>query len=252
MPPGSGWLSAALAVPVRHQDAALRQLAAPPAAARLYWLRYRTPALGPQLRLRYCGPPDALREIRHMLLRWGSGLAEQGLSDGHLHYEPYIRETPRYGGPGAVDAAEDVFAADSALALTVLVTETQEGAEPHRLPLAAICAVAVARALTAPGAVPEVVRGSVRGGPLTRAERHERDRLRTAARSHRLPSWLTEAWSVRQKALAAYGDVLPDPDIAGRCASDLVHLSCNRLLGADAGLERVARSLATDLLYAHD
>ncbi|MEU5162354.1 lantibiotic dehydratase [Streptomyces sp. NPDC020875] len=258
-PPGSEWLSAALAVPARHQDAALRRLPAAPATARMYWLRYRTPALGDQLRLRYRATPGTLREIRDDLVSWSTDLVDQGLSAGHLHHEPYVRETARYGGPGAVDAAEDVFAADSALALALLATDPPEGAADHRIPIAAAGAAAIALAVAAPGsgagtaagAVREAVRRALRGSPLTRAERRERDRLRPAVRNYRVPSRIAGAWAARSGALVAYGDVLPIPEIAARCASDLVHLSCNRLVGTDPGRERIVRSLATDLLYAH-
>ncbi|MGW6455628.1 lantibiotic dehydratase [Streptomyces sp. NPDC055078] len=238
--PGGDWLSAALPVPVRHQDDALRRL--PPAAAggRCFWLRYRTPALGPHLRLRFPTTPGSRHDVWHSLARWSARLAEQRLSSGHLHYEPYLRETQRYGGPHAIDAAEDVFAADSALALTTLGRPADDD---ERLVLAAHSAAAIARLLASPPAA--------RGGPLTHSERRRRERLRTTARTHTVPPWLAPAWTARQEALHTYRTRLSAPDTAERCASDLIHLHCNRLLGTDAGQERIARSLAIDLLHAH-
>lgn len=86
--PGRDWLSTAIAVPTRHQDAVLQQLPPIPAGARLFWLRYDTPALGPHLRLRFHADPDTLSGLQHTLAQWAADLAEQRLSSGHLHYEP--------------------------------------------------------------------------------------------------------------------------------------------------------------------
>ena len=71
--PAQGWLSAALAIPARHQDEALRQLPSATDARLIYWLRYRTPALGPHLRLRFHADPatsDGLADIQR--LNWDS------------------------------------------------------------------------------------------------------------------------------------------------------------------------------------
>lgn len=236
--PGTDWLSVALAVPARHQDAVLRQLPPVPDGTRSFWLRYRTEGLGPHLRLRYQGAPGPLRAVSEVLARWCADLYEQRLSDGLVRHEPYVRETQRYGGAAAVPAAEAVFAADSAFALAAL--RAPDGTEP--VVIAAVSAAAIATALAAPNAA--------RGGPLARAERRERERLRSAVRDHAVPAGLARAWARREGALAAYGALLPAPPVAELCAADLIHLHCNRLLGTDPGRERIVRSLATDLLHA--
>ncbi|MFD4831302.1 lantibiotic dehydratase [Streptomyces uncialis] len=238
--PGTAWLSAALPVPDRHQDAVLRQLPPAPDGTTAFWLRYDTPALGPHLRLRYHAAPETLNGIRADLARWSAGLAGQGLSSGHLHHEPYVQETQRYGGPTALPAAESVFASDSALCLAAL----RHGADDdEHLVLAALSAAAITGSLASPAAA--------RGGTLTRRERRHREHLRPLARTGGVPARLTTAWAARQDALLAYLARLPAPATTERCASDLVHLHCNRLLGPDPGRERIARSLATDLLHAH-
>ncbi|WP_329072846.1 lantibiotic dehydratase [Streptomyces sp. NBC_01429] len=237
-PPGRDWLSAAIAVPARHQDAVLERLPPVPAGARLFWLRYDTPALGPHLRLRFQADPGTLSGLSHSLGEWAVGLAEQRLSDGQLHYAPYVRETQRYGGPHCVHAAEDVFVADSALVLAAL---NHPGTEDDRLLLAARSATAIARWCTSPSAL--------RSGPLTSVERNRRERLRAPTRTGTVPPRLTTLWEARQEALSVYRVLLPTPEIADRCASDLIHMHCNRLLGSDSGQERIARSLAIDLFH---
>lgn len=60
---------------------------------------------------------------------------------GGFSIEPYDQEIERYGGPDAITAAEDTFAADSRLALAFL----QAAADPaQRLIAAAHCAAATA------------------------------------------------------------------------------------------------------------
>ncbi|MBL1119189.1 lantibiotic dehydratase [Streptomyces sp. 110] len=237
---GRDWLSAAIPVSARHQDAVLQQLPPVPAAAGLFWLRYDTPALGPHLRLRYHADPEALNRLQHTLAQWAADLAEQRLSSGHLYYEPYVRETQRYGGPHAIEAAEAVFAADSALVLAAL---RDLRAEEDRLLLAARSAAAIARTVASPTAA--------RGGLLTPAERRRREQLRDPARFGAIPARLAMVWTARQAALDGYRVSLPTLQTAERCASDLIHMHCNRLLGPYPGHERIARSLATDLLHSH-
>ncbi|MDT0322878.1 lantibiotic dehydratase [Streptomyces millisiae] len=239
-PGNSAWLSAAIAIPARHQDAALASLPDTSEAVRMFWLRYETPDLGPHLRLRYyTDDPETRARISGDLAVWAADLAQQWLSNGVLRFEPYVRETQRYGGPGAIAAAEEVFAADSALVLTTL----RHGPPPEaeRLIIAAHSAATIAQALDAPDAA--------RPAPLPPAERRIRDQLRPAARSYTLPPGLAATWDARHQALTNYRATLFTPDIARLCASDVIHLHANRLLGMRADHERLARSLATDLLH---
>lgn len=48
-------------------------------------------------------------------------------------------------------------------------------------------------------------------------------------------------------ALTAYRPLVAD-EVARLCASDVIHMHCNRLLGTDRIHEHLARSLAADLL----
>ena len=233
------WLSAAVPVPWSQQTAALRQLPKTP-ATKFFWLRYHTAALGPHLRLRYHAHPQAFPELRQQLDAWATTLAEQGLARGEVHYEPYIRETQRYGGPTAIAAAETVFTTDSALALALLdrLGHDTDGL----LVFAAHSAAAIGRTARVPA--------STRVSALTPADRHRRDHLRPRSRTTTVPSWLSAAWQERHTALNDHVAQLP-ANLAGPVASDLIHLHCNRLLGPLPDVERIVRSLAADLRHTH-
>ncbi|MDH6578588.1 lantibiotic dehydratase [Kitasatospora sp. MAP5-34] len=237
IPSGDTWLSLALPVPVRLQDAVLAQLPPAPDGALFYWLRYSTADLGPHLRLRYQATPDVLAAVQQELAGWAGEMARQYLSNGQLAAQPYQPETQRYGGPEAVAAAEKLFAADSSLTLAVLAELTDQ--DDDRLIIAAHCAAAIAGGLRAPDAARPLT--------LTTDLRRRREALRARCRAAAVPAWLTNTWNNRQAALVAYLPLLGD-DIAPLCASDAIHLHCNRLLGTDPAREQLARSLATDLI----
>lgn len=232
--PGGTWLSLALPAPGRHQEAILAQLPPHPGVLS-YWLRYTTPELGPHLRLRYHAAPDAIATVQQELAVVAARLAGQRLSNGHITAAPYQRETQRYGGPGAIVAAEKVFAADSALVLAALPGMDDD----QRLILAAHTAAAVAHILNAPAAArPQLLSGDLR---------RRREALRPRCRTAVIPADLTGLWNTLLDTLTVYRPLLAE-ETAPLCGSDLIHLHCNRLLGTDRDREQLVRSLATDLL----
>jgi thiopeptide-type bacteriocin biosynthesis protein len=236
-----GWLSAALAVPAVHQDAALAQLPPLPETHLSYWLRYRTDALGPHLRVRAHTTAERRLDVLDALTDWAARLADQALSDGLLHVEPYLRETQRYGGEGAIDHAEHLFAVDSARTRTALPLTSRE-----RLVLAAQTIQTIAATLA-----PDHAHRATRGAALATSERQLRDQLRDRTSQSGGPgpgSAQIRIEADHQAALKALAAALPPP-AAPAVASDVIHMHCNRLLGLDAGPERVARSLALDLLH---
>ncbi|SFD61618.1 lantibiotic dehydratase [Streptomyces aidingensis] len=252
--PCSGWLSLALPVPAAYQDTVIRQLPAVLNQAtdrvdRWFWLRYHTPALGDHLRIRTHGDPEALTgEVLPLLTTWSETLHRQRLAGGMV-IEPYLPETERYGGPDAITAAEDLFTADSAFTAHCL---TLAGPGNDRLAIAALSAADIARTVAA-----RPHQALRRGRPLTTTDRRTRDKLRprlrpTAADPHLLlPPPLTGAWTIRHEALTTYRATLTNPALSTLCASDLIHMHCNRLLGPDPAAESLARSLATDLFHTH-
>ncbi|MGW7292813.1 lantibiotic dehydratase [Streptomyces xiamenensis] len=243
--PGSTWLSAALVTPAHLHDTVLTALVPlfsglPDEVERWFWLRYTTPALGPHLRVRFHADPHTLAiRVQPQLAHIAERLQRRGLlRPAALHLEPYEREIERYGGPQAITLAEAVFRADSHLALAAL---------PHtkddRLLTAAAGAADIARTLA-----PAEPRTALRPGRLTRDERRYRDTLRPRLADSLLPGHLSAARAARHAALLAYRDVLAE-EFAARCASDVIHLHANRLLGTDPGVERIMRTLAADLLH---
>ncbi|WP_283132822.1 lantibiotic dehydratase C-terminal domain-containing protein, partial [Rhizohabitans arisaemae] len=95
-------------------------------------------------------------------------------------------------------------------------------------------------------------RAAVDVGGLDRPARRRATRLRPLTRNAAdtgpgaLIPGVEAVWHDRDAALKAYRDAVPAerrPD----CASSLIHMHCNRLLG-DLDSERLARALATDLL----
>jgi thiopeptide-type bacteriocin biosynthesis protein len=233
-----GWVSVALAVPAVHQDAALAQLPPLPGTRLSYWLRYRTDALGPHLRVRAHSTAASPMEVFDALSDWAAKLADQGLSDGLLHMEPYLRETRRYGGEAAIERAEQVFAADSALALGSLHLD-----EIGRLVLAARTIQAIATTLCPSGA-----HEAARGAALTAFERPRREQARALTGKPSDADPFSTREQAHRAALSSLAAALA-PHVATAVTSDVIHMHCNRLLGLDAGAERIARSLALDLLH---
>ncbi|MGH3832652.1 MAG: lantibiotic dehydratase, partial [Pseudonocardiaceae bacterium] len=248
--PGGPWLSLAVSGPAHCHDQILSELAA--AAAELaehfdtwFWLRYADTMHGPHIRARFHGHPTALGGfVLPALSAWCSEMIRQRLSGGFT-VEPYDQEIERYGGPDAIHAAEQVFAVDSHLVLKALATTTDPG---QRLVIAALSAATIART------VADGDRASLRGHHLDRAARQRVVALRPRVRSTRsqndtnspIPSLADSVWTARQEALVSYRNTLI-PAHRPSCASALIHMHANRLLGS-ADAERIARALATDLL----
>ncbi|MGH3931303.1 MAG: thiopeptide-type bacteriocin biosynthesis protein [Pseudonocardiaceae bacterium] len=245
--PGSEWLS--LAIPSRssYHDEILRWLAELATGMsdhfdRWFWLRYNNTVHGPHLRIRFHGDPATLgSKVLPALSAWCSDLIAQRLANGFT-VEPYDQEIERYGGHGAIGAAEHVFDADSRLVLTALTASLDTD---HRLVVAALSAATIARAI-ADGDL-----AVLDGRNVDRAARRRmsalRPLVRTAAEtgSTVIPP-LRPAWVDRDSALVDYRDRLHDSRRAD-CASSLIHMHANRLLG-DLDSERLARALAADLL----
>ncbi|KPM55452.1 hypothetical protein ACG83_08895 [Frankia sp. R43] len=245
--PGGPWLSLAIGAPAAQHDEILTDLARllPRMRGmfdRWFWLRYRTKALGPHLRVRFHGVPAVLGgELLPEVSQWGASLVTDALAHG-FSVEPYDQEIERYGGPTAIEAAEDVFAADSDLVLAMLTAAHEPD---QRLVMAALTAATVARALangdrTALGR-PRLDRAAHRRLADLRRLVNDAARDGTAALPPSHP-----AWDVYLNALHAYHDRLP-ADRRADCASSVFHMHANRLLG-DTAQERLARVLATNLL----
>lgn len=243
--PGGRWLSLTLPSPSAHHDDLLAKIGDLAAAVRgdidrWFWLRYDSPAHGPHLRVRFAGEPSILNTVVLPAVseRYATWMAH-GLV-GYLVIEAYEPEIDRYGGPGAIAAAEHVFDADSDLIVSLLADAPDEEA---RLLLSALSAIELARRLTDDAA-------TAIGRPrLDRAQRRRVNELRAAA-PHDPDALLNSAalktWDRRTRALTAYRLVVPEARRAD-CASSVIHMHANRL-GLDRDQEHVARALAAEFL----
>jgi len=246
--PGGAWLSLAISCPAQQQNDLLTGIPAMTAdlaglADCWFWLRYSTAALGPHLRIRFHGDPAVLGgQVLPAVSAWCADAIRAGQAGG-LTVEAYEQETERYGGPAAITAAEHVFAADSSLVLSVIAATS----DPARyLAAAAAAAAAITRA------VAEGDMAALEGRRLDRAAHQRMAAARQDVRAiaedvipYADPA-LTAAWL---ESLSAYRAAVPPPQRA-RCASSLIHMHQNRLLG-DNTIEPLIRALAADTLAAH-
>jgi thiopeptide-type bacteriocin biosynthesis protein len=243
--PGGPWLSLAIPTAPHLQDELLRDLAA--VAGELaegwdswFWLRYNTAALGHHVRARFHGRPETLGgRILPAIAAWAATMTDRRLA-GRMTVECYDQEIERYGGPGAIKRAEDVFAADSRIAIALL-SEDAEG----RIAAAAQVAATIARTVAGSDL------SALDGRHLDRAARQTMNRLRPLVRTaddvddEEKPGG-KELYAALCERLDAYRDAVPVL-LRATCASSLIHMHANRTLSPPDN-EPLMRALAADLI----
>ncbi|MEV0280377.1 lantibiotic dehydratase [Streptomyces sp. NPDC050610] len=233
---------------------------------RWFFIRYADPH--PHLRLRLHGKPELLNGlVLPRLHDLAAELADAGLARG-LRIDSYAPETERYGGTALLNAAEEVFHADSLLVLERLAAPADD------------------RILSAAHDVAHLVRSFHHGYGgdwrhwLTatypkREKHHKAFAARRAAALARItpdgapdpldPLDLSNAPGSTDTSGASYGaaprrfgrlvreaeergtlSVSPDTVLAS-----LVHMHCNRRLGADRTAEAQALAVARGAVQAH-
>ncbi|RKN45711.1 lantibiotic dehydratase [Streptomyces hoynatensis] len=247
--PGEDWLFAKLYAAEDtldellrdHLPALLRPLA--PQLDRWFFIRYRDP--DPHLRLRLHGEPEALRgTVLPQLTAQVRQLIDLGVLR-HLVLDTYAPEVDRYGGPGAIALAEELFCADSQSALTQLGLRARGALDLPTEVLAALNHAVLLESLGGWDWCGWVTRSFPQGGePYRRHRALVRDLLvpgRAAAvfadRFSCAP--LARLWA--RAPGAAYGGLLlpggrPDP-AGARSILALLHMQHNRLLGIDRAHE---------------
>lgn len=104
-----------LAGPARELIASIMSLGL---ADQWFFVRYSDPE--PHVRIRFHGAPHRLiHELLPLLTDWTNALIDQG-SVRRFALDTYEQETERFGGPGGMQAAEALFAADSQAVLDLL------------------------------------------------------------------------------------------------------------------------------------
>lgn len=223
----------------RHLPTLLEELGAP------QWWFVRYPHPEHHLRVRLTCAPGTLGSALERVGEWTQQLRHSGLIT-HAGVETYHPETARFGGPKAIDAAEQYFAADSAAALAQLATQNGKNAPDARAMTAASMVDLVTGLLGDTAAAMHWLIKHTRtnqAAPPRAVYRQAVDLVN--ADSAGLDERVTAAWSARRVALAAYRralegtathphDVLPD----------LLHLHHVRMCGPGLPEERTHLHLA--------
>jgi thiopeptide-type bacteriocin biosynthesis protein len=217
---------------------------------RWWYLRYRDP--DPHLRLRITlADTHDIGAATGWISDWAGQLRRQGLLRD-IQFATAYPETGRWGSGPVMDAAEDVFAADSRALLVQL------GQHP-RLPthvLAAANCVAIARAFT--GSTVAGMRWLINHATITPSTPLDRENLAHAVRvSDPAQDWaalraapggpvIAEAWPRRDLVLSAYRGALRDaegidPDTV---LDSLLHAHFLRGVGIDRDQESTCLRLA--------
>ncbi|MBP2473993.1 thiopeptide-type bacteriocin biosynthesis protein [Crossiella equi] len=274
-PPGGEWLYLKVESSLHVQTELVREYlpalvaeAEELGADRWFFIRYSEP--GTVLRLRFHGPPDrlwphVLPRVAHRLQSWlDTRLA------GSWSIAAYDPEWERYGGPAAQQAVEEVFQADSELAVSLLQEVHRPGSPFDVDTLAVVSVAALAHAFGPPSPGAPDVRPCP-GDPAaswlattgTRAElprrfRADRERWRTSVDP--VGGWpvlaasepgarVVAALRARDAAVARYGEL-----VRGRVADELavvgslLHMTCNRIFGGPADREQEVLGLARGAL----
>lgn len=188
--------------------------------------------------------PAAYIPVCAVLAGFAAGLEARGLP-AELILAPYRQHLARYGHGPAVQAAEEVFAADTAAAITQLRTAEQAG-----IPAQALAAASMARLAAA--FAPDHETGyrallACLHGATTPAERTLTDVARQLAEPtgdyrnlRTMPGGdaVADAWQARDVALLAYHDcLLPQRDPTSVLRT-LLHEHHMRAVGVDPDFER--------------
>jgi thiopeptide-type bacteriocin biosynthesis protein len=127
-PPGAEWLYAKLYTGTATADRVLSEELAPLAAdaiasgsaKRWFFIRYSDSDW--HLRVRFQGDPDLLRDrVQPALTAMGQRLLDTG-AVWKIQIDTYEREVERYGGPEAIELAEELFYRDSEAVVALLDT----------------------------------------------------------------------------------------------------------------------------------
>jgi thiopeptide-type bacteriocin biosynthesis protein len=216
------------------------------------FLRYREP--DPHLRMRFrLHHARTYGSAAHYLGAWADRVRRLGLLR-NIVLDTYYPQVGRYGTGAAMQAAEAVFAADSAVAITQLTITAEGTLHPYAVIAASITDLATAFTGSLSSCLNWLIE-HVNHHPIPALTRHIHAQamrladpsgdwaaLRVLPGSQRLEL----AWSRRRSALAAYRTHLsaadgpnPDPVLAS-----LLHLHHARMVGVNQDSERICLRLA--------
>ncbi|MET7640624.1 lantibiotic dehydratase [Streptomyces sp. NPDC005438] len=237
----------------RHVPALLSCWGRPP---QWWFVRYRHPR--PHLRLRV-RDADTARAAGH-LVAWAGELRQAGLA-GEIAFDTYRPETGRYGTGDAMDAAERLFAADSAAVLAQLVLL----AAHREIPPQALTAASMADLATAVmgdrkagfGWLLDHPQYATGAGAQDRQSRSHTLHLARSAALETLPggSDLATAWATRTRVAAEYAACLSascSPLAPATVLGSLLHLHHVRAHQVGKVSEAATYKLARAIALASD
>ncbi|MFI8928255.1 lantibiotic dehydratase [Streptomyces sp. NPDC053474] len=212
-----------------------------------WYVPYRDPEPHLRLRIHLTHPDDYAETVRRVGV-WAADLRRLGLA-GRVQWDTYDPETGRYGIDRAMDAAHEVFAADSAAAIAQL-----------RIPRTSQPAITAASFIDLAAAIIGSTTDGMHwlthhlpkpsGPPLARALENEAMRLAdpstdfTALRALPGGQDAYEAWKRRRAALDAYRHQLTTADGPTAVLPSLLHMHHIRVTGINEECERTCRRLA--------
>ncbi|MGW1729178.1 lantibiotic dehydratase [Streptomyces sp. NPDC002306] len=223
----------------RHLPPLLNELRSPG----WWFVRYQDP--DDHLRLRLTCTPGTLGSTIEQIGEWTRQLQRTGLIT-HTSIETYHAETARFGGPTAIHAAEQYFAADSAAVLTQLTAQTEKHA-PDARAMTAASMVDIATGLLGDAAAAmrwliEHTRTDQTAPPRA-LYRQAVDLANTG--TSRMDEPIAAAWAARRVALATYAQALQSTAVdPGELLPDLLHLHHVRMRGPGLPEERLHLHLA--------
>ena len=256
--PGSDWLYAKLYGPADGQDELLADAVrgfgefaiGSGLAERWFFLRYADPE--PHLRVRFGGEPDRLiGDLLPRICAWAGDLIAAGACSS-LSFDTYDREVERYGGLSAIGTAEEIFSVDSATVVELLHLLRVEQTSLDRTTLAVLSVDALLAALgrDVAGRL-ALYRESVPSRHETGVDyrRRQRDLRKLLGRQDGVglieERHVARVLRARHAALGPLADRLHAYDVSGELTKplaaiypSLVHVHCNRLLGAQPPTER--------------
>jgi thiopeptide-type bacteriocin biosynthesis protein len=226
-----------------RQDAVLveyvPQLIGQLAPAQWWFVRYRDPH--DHLRLRLTLPPGTLGNATVQIGAWTRRVRDAGLI-ARASWETHYPETARFGGPAAIETAEEYFAADSGAAIAQLTT-LRSGLDRRAVLAASMADIAIALV----GDVGTAMRWLI---DHTRTEAAAPPRplydqaLALIAGETSLNESISASWLKRRTALTAYRTALRAEDVPAQdLLADLLHLHHARVVGPDLQQERAALHL---------
>jgi lantibiotic biosynthesis protein len=216
-------------------------------AGRWWFIRYGEPGDHLRLRLALGAGSTGIGPAIEQVCAW-TGMLRCADLITHVTWETYYPETARFGGTGAMDAAEGFFAADSAAALAELAAcGTANGPDPRALTAASLVDIAVGVIGDQAGAMRWLAGHTAAGAvPPPRALYDQAVALVNEPGALAMDAGVTDSWAGRRSTLAAYRSALEQAGTVSPVdlIPDLLHLHHARMTRPDLAAERACLHLA--------